>query len=112
MVHYITYELAGIRLPDETAKLEAAIKSLGDAFAVMKNSWLVECEMSNQEISERVVPLLRQKDRLLVTRIYKDWIAANIAQEEADWLAARNFTSVDDPPLAVRPLGSQSPTVR
>jgi hypothetical protein len=112
MVHAITYELAGMRLPDETAKFESTIKALGDAFAVVKNSWLVECELSNQEISERLAGLLRPKDRLIVTRVYRDWSAANIAPEEADWLAGRNFTSVNDPPLAARPLGNQFPTVR
>jgi hypothetical protein len=99
VVHYITFELVGIRLPDETAKIEAAIKSLGDAYQYQKYAWLVESESSNTEISERIVATLRPKDRLLVMRIHKDWTAANIPQEELDWLSGRNYSGVGDPPL-------------
>ena len=35
------------------------------------------------------------------------WIAANLPQAELDWLSARNYTAVGDPPLTVRPLGAQ-----
>ncbi len=99
VVHYIAFELVGIRLPDETGKIEAAIKSCGDAYQFQKHAWLVESEMSNTEISERVVATLRPKDRMLTMRIHKDWIAANLPQEELDWLGGRNYSGVGDPPL-------------
>ncbi len=99
MVHSISYELVGIRMPDEVARIEAAIKSLGAAYAFTKNAWYLECELENKEISERLAPLLRANDRLLVTRIHKDWIAANLTAEETEWLGSRNFTAVTDPPL-------------
>jgi hypothetical protein len=99
VVHYITYELVGIRLPDETSKIEATIKSFGDAYQFQKNAWLVESELSNHDISEALVLVLRAKDKLLVMRVYKDWTAANVAQEELDWLSGRNYTGVGDPPL-------------
>jgi hypothetical protein len=99
VVHYIAFELVGIRLPDETAKLETAIKALGDAYQFQKHAWLVESELSNTQISERLVAVLRPKDRLLCMRIYKDWVAANVPQEELDWLSGRNYSGVGDPPL-------------
>ncbi len=99
MVHCITFELIGIRLPDETAKIDEAIKALGPAYAFTKHTWFVECELENLDISQRIAPLLRAKDRLVVTRIHKDWIAANLTPEETEWLGSRNFTGVTDPPL-------------
>jgi hypothetical protein len=99
VVHYIAFELVGIRLPDETGKIEASIKGLGDAYQFQKHAWLVESELSNTEISERVVATLRPKDKLLVMRIHKDWTAANVAQEELDWLSGRNYSGIGDPPL-------------
>ena len=103
MVHCITFELVGLRLPSETAKLEGAIKDLGDAYQFQKTTWFVESELSNTEISERVVAAMRPNDRLLVTRIHKDWVMANAPQVELDWLSGRNFAAVGDPPAtAVR----------
>ena len=99
MVHYIAYELVGIRLPDETSKIEQTIKSFGDAYQFQKNAWLVEAEVSNHEISAALVTVMRAKDKLLVMRIHKDWTAANVAQEELDWLGGRNYSGVGDPPL-------------
>jgi hypothetical protein len=99
VVHYIALELPGIRLPDETAKLEAAIKSFGDAYQFQKFAWIVEAEVSNTEISERLVKVLRATDKLLVMRIHKDWVAANVPQPELDWLSGRNYSGVGDPPL-------------
>lgn len=109
VVHYIALEMPGIRLPDETARLEAAIKALGDAYHFQKFAWIVESELSNAQVSEKLVAVLRPTDKLLVMRISKDWIAANLPQAELDWLSARNYTAVGDPPLAVRPLGAQPP---
>jgi len=99
VVHYIALELVGIRLPDETAKIEAAIKSLGDAYQFQKHAWIVEAEVSNHQISETVAATLRPKDKLLVMRIHKDWTAANLPQVELDWLSGRNYSGVGDPPL-------------
>lgn len=99
MVHSITYELVGIRMPDEVARLEVAIKALGPAYAFSKSMWIVECELENAAISERLAPLLRAKDRLLVARLHRDWVAANLTVEETEWLGSRNFTGITDPPL-------------
>jgi hypothetical protein len=99
VVHYIALELPGLRLPDETGKLEAAIKGLGDAYQAQKFAWIVECELTNTQISERLVAVLRPTDKLLVMRIHKDWVAANIPQPELDWLSGRNYAGVGDPPL-------------
>ena len=99
MVHYLALELAGIRLPDETGKLELAIRTMGDAYQFQKNHWLVESELTNTEISERLVAVLRPKDKILCMRIHKDWVASNVPQEELDWLGGRNFAGVGDPPL-------------
>jgi len=94
LVHYISLELPGLRLPGETAKLESAIKAMGDAYQFQKFAWIVEAE-----ISERLVAVLRPTDKLLVMRIHKDWVAANVPQPELDWLSGRNYTGVGDPPL-------------
>jgi len=102
VVHCITLELVGLRLPNETAKLETAIKELGDAYQFMKNVWLVESEQSNTQISEKIAAALRPNDRLLVTRVHKDWVMANSPQQELDWLGSRNFSGVGDPPLFPR----------
>jgi hypothetical protein len=99
VVHYIAFELVGIRLPDEIGKIESAIKGLGDAYQFQKHAWLVESESSNTEISERIVATLRQNDKLLCMRIHKDWVAANVPQRELDWLSGRNYAGAGDPPL-------------
>jgi hypothetical protein len=99
LVHYIALELPGLRLPNETAKLEEAIKTLGDAYQFQKFAWIVESEKTNTEISELLVTVLRPTDKLLVMRILKDWTAANVAQNELDWMSARNYSAVGDPPL-------------
>ena len=99
MVHYIALELPGLRLPDETGKLQNAIKELGDAYQFQKHAWIVESELTNTQISEKVVAVLRPTDKLLVMRIHKDWVAANVPQAELDWLSGRNYAGVGDPPL-------------
>ncbi len=99
LVHFITYELVGLRMPDETARIEAAIKALGPSYAFTKTSWFVECELENREISERLAVLLRAKDRMVVTRVHKDWVAANLSDDETEWLGSRNYTGISDPPL-------------
>jgi hypothetical protein len=99
VVHYIALELPGLRLPSETGKLEAAIKELGDAYQFQKFAWIVESELTNTEISQRIVTALRPTDKLLVLRIHKDWVAANIPEPELDWLGGRNYSGVGDPPL-------------
>lgn len=96
MVHLITYELVGLRMPTETHKLETAIKALGDAYAFDKTVWVVECELDNREICSRLASYLRPSDRIIVTRIYRDWITANVPQAEVDWMASRNYTSATD----------------
>jgi hypothetical protein len=99
VVHYIALELHGIRLPDETARLQIAIKEMGDAYQFQKFAWIVETELSNTQISEKLVTVLRPTDKLLVMRIHKDWVAANVPQPELDWLSGRNYSGVGDPPL-------------
>jgi hypothetical protein len=99
VVHYIALELPGIRLPDETGKLQNAIKEMGDAYQFQKFAWIVETELSNTQISEKLVAVLRPTDKLLVMRIHKDWVAANVPQAELDWLSGRNYSGVGDPPL-------------
>ena len=80
VVHYIALELPGLRLPDETAKLQIAIKEMGDAYQFQKFAWIVETELNNTQISEKLVAVLRPTDKLLVMRIHKDWVAANVPQ--------------------------------
>jgi len=55
VVHYIALELPGIRLPDETARLQIAIKEMGDAYQFQKFAWIVETELNNTQISEKLV---------------------------------------------------------
>jgi len=99
VVHYIALELPGIRLPDETAKLVTALKSLGDAYQFQKQAWIVESELTNKEISAKLVEVLRPTDKLLVMRINKDWVAANVPEPELEWMGARNYSAVGDPPM-------------
>lgn len=96
MVHFIALELNGIRMPDETAKLGNAVRAMGDCYAYQKTAWLVESERSNDEICKLLQPMLRATDRVLVMRIHRDWVSANMPQEEVDWLSARNFHGAND----------------
>ena len=98
MVHCILLEFHGIRLPDETARIETVIRECGAAFAFTKSTWIVESELGNAEIGERLARVLRAHDRFVVTRMHKDWIAANLTDEETDWLGSRNYTSTSDAP--------------
>jgi hypothetical protein len=102
VVHCITFELVGVRLPTETAKLESTIREMGEAYQFQKSVWFVESELSNTAISERLVAVMRPNDRLLVARVYKDWVMANAPQAELDWLSGRNYAGVGDPPLFPR----------
>jgi hypothetical protein len=99
VVHYIALEMPGLRLPDETARLQLAFKEMGDVYQFQKYAWIVETELNNTEISEKLVTVLRPTDKLLVMRIHKDWVAANVPQPELDWLGGRNYSGVGDPPL-------------
>lgn len=97
MVHLITYEFVGVRLPDEAGRLEEAIRSFGECYAFHKTAWFVETNATNKEVCEKLGALLRPRDRLVVTRIHPDWVAVNVPQVEIDWLAQRNFHSPNDP---------------
>ena len=97
MVHLIAFELVGARLPDERIRLETAIRGLGPAYAFHRTAWIVESELSNGAICEQLVPHLRRNDRILTTRIDRDWVAANVPQAEVDWLSRANFASASDP---------------
>jgi len=108
MVHLIAFELVGARLPGERAGLESAIRGLGPAYAFDRTAWIVESELSNGAICERLVPLLRRDDRIIATRIDRDWVAANIPQAEVDWLSRCNFASVNDRD----PIAPRVPTIR
>jgi len=97
VVHLITYELSGVRLPDEVSRIEAAIKALGgECYAFHKSAWFVETELSNKDVCEKLAVHLRPRDRLVVTRVHRDWVAANVPAAETEWLEQRNFHSVND----------------
>jgi hypothetical protein len=106
MVHLIAFELNGARLPAERAVLETALRTLGPAYAFHPTAWVVESELSNRAICERLTPLLRRNDRIIATRIDRDWVAANVPDEETDWLSRCNFASASDPTVP------RVPTVR
>ena len=108
MVHLITFELEGPRMPGERHRMEQAIKALGPSFAFAPATWIVESEMDNRDICERLRPFIRPTDRIVSTRIYRDWVAANIPEVEREWLGSRNFTAIEDAPKMVRRI----PTVR
>jgi hypothetical protein len=108
MVHLIAFELNGARLPAERTLLETALKMLGPAYAFHPTAWVVESELSNREICRRLMPLMRRHDRLIVTRIDRDWVAANVPDAESDWLSRCNFASASDREPAV----PRVPTVR
>jgi hypothetical protein len=96
VVHLIAYELVGVRLPDEAARLEATIKALGEAYAFHKTAWFVETELSNKDVCEKLAVLLRPRDRIVVTRIHRDWVTANVPEAETEWLSTRNFHAAND----------------
>lgn len=104
MVHLITYDLAGVRLPDEIGRIEAAIKALGQCYAFHKTAWFVETELTNKEVCEKVAAVLRPRDRLVVTRIHRDWVAANVSPAETEWLGGRNFHAATDHPGTAAPF--------
>lgn len=100
MLHFIVLELHGIRMPDETAKLHTELREMGECYAFQKLAWFVESELTNDEICKKLARHLKVNDRMMVTRIYRDWASANVPQEEADWLSARNFAGKNDHILA------------
>jgi hypothetical protein len=108
MVHLVTVELVGPRLPTDRGLIETAIRGLGPCYAFHPAGWIVESELSNRAICERLAPLLKPQDRLMATRIHRDWVTANVPQKEVDWLAGCNFTAAHDRDPAV----PRVPTVR
>lgn len=102
MVHLITYELVGVRMPDELQRLEGAIKEFGECYAFHKTAWFVDTDQTNAQVCEKLAALLRPRDRLVVTRIHPDWVAVNVPEAETEWLSQRNFHSAQDRPETTR----------
>ena len=108
MVHLVAFEFVGPRLPAERSHVENALRALGPCYAFQPSVWVVESELSNRAICERLVPLIKPHDRVVATRIHRDWVAINVPQQEVDWLSACNFTAAHDRDPAV----PRVPTVR
>jgi len=104
VVHLITYELVGVRLPDEVARIEAAVKALGECYAFHRTAWFVETELSNKVVCEKITAVLGPRDRIVVTRVHRDWVAANVSPAETEWLGGRNFHSLQDHPGTATPF--------
>ncbi len=94
MVHLVSYELKGYRLFFEYTRLAEAIKEISGVWCHIRESkWLVETDFSTKAVHDRIAPLTTVGDIVLVQRVYRDWTASGLTQEQVDWLNGRSFQS-------------------
>jgi hypothetical protein len=105
MVHLIAYELKDFRSRYDYARLHQAIREISGTYLHLPESrWLVETDLSTRAVGERLAPFTVQGDPLFVTRIYRDWYAYSLTQEQIDWLQGRNFASMFETVLSLLPI--------
>lgn len=108
MVHLVSYELRatfGVGRPVfEYRQIAEAIKSIGPWCHIPESKWLIETELSTQQVAERIAPLTAVGDTIFVTRIYKDWYSYGLTDEQLNWMRARNYSSFFEMLLSWLPL--------
>jgi hypothetical protein len=72
--------------------LERAIKAVGNWSNRVRGQWIVESRFSASQIRDLLKPhLVPGKDRLLVTRITRNWAGTNMGDGFQEWMNRRNF---------------------
>jgi hypothetical protein len=88
MVYLITYDLKspGAEYP----QLFEAIKNFKTWLHHLDSTWLIQCELTADQVFERLRPHLRKGDKLLVIAVRRSY--QGLLNERAwEWLKARNF---------------------
>lgn len=105
MVHLIHYDLKGHPLPADYERLAAGIKNVSGIYChTPESTWLIETDLTPQQVASRLAPLTQVGDLLFVTRLYNDWYGYSMTPEQIAWLQGRNFASWVETVMALVPL--------
>lgn len=108
MVHLVSYELQqayGIRRPAfQYHRIAEEIRSIGPWCHIPESKWLVETQLTTQQVADQIAPLTAQGDTIFVTRIYKDWYSYGLTDDQLSWMRSRNYSSFFETLLAWLPL--------
>jgi hypothetical protein len=105
VVHLISYELRGRRSRFEYDRIADAIKDISGIWChIPESKWLIETELTTQQVADRIAPLTLIGDTIFVTRIYNDWYSYSLTEGQLDWLRTRNYSSVMENVLNWLPL--------
>lgn len=105
MVHLIHYELKGYRSRADYERLGQAIKNISGIWChTPESTWLIETELSTQQVRDRIAPLTFVGDPLMVIRVQNDWASYSLTTDQVTWLQGRNFSSVAEMIFGLLPL--------
>lgn len=74
----------------DTAGLTDAIKSLGAWWHHLSTIWLVDTNLTPQEVYEKLAPHLVLNDHQLIIRVHKDYFGW-LPEEAWEWLSSKDF---------------------
>lgn len=107
MVHLITYELKGYRPAYAYQRIAEEIKQISGTWChIPESKWLIETQLATRTVAERIAPMTLRGDTIFVTRIYSDWSAYSLTDEQLAWLSNRNFYSTWEMIQSVLPIPS------
>jgi hypothetical protein len=114
VVHLVSYELQaahGIRRPAyQYHQIAEAIKSIGPWCHIPESKWLVDTELTTQQVAQRIALLTAPGDTIFVTRIYNDWYSYGLTDEHLNWMRGRNYSSFLETLLSWLPLPKPAAT--
>ena len=108
VVHLVSYELQSVlgagRPAFQYRQIAEVVKSIGPWCHIPESKWLVETELSTEQVAERIAPFTAVGDTIFVTRIYKDWYSYGLTTEQLNWMRERNYSSFFETLLSWLPL--------
>jgi hypothetical protein len=95
VIHLVSYDLVGSYRPvEDYQRLEAAIRAVSGSWChLQKNEWLVETGATATAVCQYLAPCTVEGDRLAVTRIYCDWCAYGLTDEQKTWMLGANYAA-------------------
>lgn len=122
MVYQITYQ-TGECWNDSCCDCDLAevVKDYGKWMRVHESEWFIETSQTSAQVHANLWQHTGPNDRLIVTRIHRDWVVSGLSTAQIQWLQQRNYTSLAEilaglfapkfiplpkplPPLPVKPL--------
>lgn len=86
-IYNISYDLSA---PDRNYEpLYAEIKKLGSCARPLKSTWLVDSQLTEIQIRDRLISVIDRNDHLLVTILARGAAWFNIPGDVAEWIRQR-----------------------